>query len=153
MATIKKMEPMKTLPGSLLFACTHNMVRSPMAEAMLQARFAKRIFLDSCGIHPGTMDGFTVKVMEEVGLDISSHAPKNFDDLQDDYFDMVVCFSEESFAIAREFARGKSTDVEYWPVYDVALTSENQQLRLNAYRYVRDVITRYLNDRFPDVEN
>ena len=44
MATIKKMEPMKTLPGSLLFACTHNMVRSPMAEAMMKARFAKRIF-------------------------------------------------------------------------------------------------------------
>ena len=139
---------MADLPGSVLFACTHNMVRSPMAEAMMKARFPGTVFVDSCGIHPGHLDSFTVRVMEEVGLDVSRHEPKDFNDLLDGSFDLVVCFSEESHAMAGEFVLGKSMELEYWPIYDAALTSENQQFRLDAYRMVRDAIAAELDARF-----
>ena len=135
-------------PGSVLFACTHNMVRSAMAEGMMKSRFPGTVFVDSCGIHPGSMDSFTVKAMAEIDMDISSHEPKTFDDIKDANFDLVICFSEDSHALAKEFVRGKSMELEYWPVYDAALTSENQQLRLDAYRMVRDEISRRLDDRF-----
>ena len=139
---------MTDIPGSVLFACTHNMIRSPMAEAMMKARFPGTVFVDSCGVHPGSMDIFTVKAMEEVGLDVSRHEPKDFNDLVDGYFDLVVCFSEESHARARDFVSGKSMELEHWPIYDTGLTSENQQLRLDAYRTVRDTITGRLDERF-----
>ena len=135
-------------PGSVLFACTHNMIRSPMAEAMMKARFPGKVFVDSCGIHPGSMDSFTVQVMAEMDIDVSRHEPKNFNDLQDGYFDLVVCFSEESHAIAKDFVKGKSMELEFWPIYDAGLTSENQQLRLDAYRMVRDAIADRLGERF-----
>ena len=139
---------MADIPDSVLFACDHNMIRSPMAEAMMKARFPSKVFADSCGIHPGSMDAFTVKVMEEIGLDVSRHEPKNFGDLQDGYFDLVVCFSEASHALAQEFVQGKSMELELWPIYDAALASENQQLRFDAYRTVRDAIALKLDERF-----
>ena len=139
---------MAGLPGSVLFACAHNSVRSAMAEAMMKARFPGAVFADSCGIHPGSMDSFTVKAMAEVGIDISSHEPKTFDDVKDGSFDLVVCFSEDSHALAKEFVRGRSMELEYWPIYDATLTSENQQLRLDAYRMVRDAISGKLDERF-----
>lgn len=137
------------LPGSVLFACTHNMIRSPMAEALMKARFPNQVFTDSCGIHAGSVDSFVITVMKELEIDVSHHQPKNFDDLQDEFFDLIVCFSEESHAAALDFTRDKATEVEHWPIYDVALTSENQQLRLNAYRMVRDTIASRLDAKFP----
>lgn len=139
----------RKVPGSILFACTHNMIRSPMAEAIMKQRFPNTVFVDSCGIHAGSADGFVTNVMQELGIDISGHTPKNFDDLEDEFFDMIICFSEDSRARAEEFAAGKAMEVEYWPVYDVALTSENQQLRLNAYRVVRDTIIKRIEASFP----
>ena len=139
---------MVDIPGSVLFACDHNMIRSPMAEAMVKARFPNRVFVDSCGIHPGSPDSFTVKVMAEIDLDVSRHEPKDFNDLVDGYFDLVVCFSEDSHARAAEFVRGKSMELEHWPIYDAGLTSENRQVRIDAYRLVRDTIARRLDERF-----
>ena len=139
---------MADIPGKILFACTHNTIRSPMAEAMLKARFDGKVAVDSCGIHPGTMDSFTARVMAEIDMDISSHEPKTFEDIQTASFDLVVCFSEDSHALAQGLMGGGSTEVEYWPIYDAALTSESQQHRLDAYRLVRDAIAGKLDERF-----
>ncbi|MGC6485548.1 MAG: low molecular weight phosphatase family protein [Candidatus Puniceispirillales bacterium] len=134
--------------ATILFACTHNMIRSPMAEALMKARFPNRVFVDSCGITEGSLDGFVVTVMDEIGIDLKAHQPKRFADLDDEYFDLIICFSEDSHKHATEFARGKSTEVEYWPVYDAALASENREERLKAYRAVRDEIAARLDARF-----
>ena len=135
-------------PRSVLFACTHNMIRSPMAEGIFKKRFKDDIFVDSCGIHAGVADNFTTLVMEEIEIDLSNHSPKNFDDLSDESFDLIICFSEDSYAVAQEFAHNKAIKVEHWPIYDVALTSEKHQVRLEAYRMVRNEIIRHLDERF-----
>jgi len=142
------MPTVSSLPGTVLFACTHNMIRSPMAEGIMKEFFPKRIFVDSCGIHAGTSDGFVITVMQEMGIDMTRHAPKCFGDLDDEYFDQIICFSEDSFQMAQEFARGKSTEVEYWPVFDAGLTSDNREERLAAYRLVRDRIHALIRERF-----
>lgn len=135
-------------PATILFACTHNMIRSPMAEALMKARFPKTVFIDSCGITEGSLDGFVVTVMDEIGIDLMAHQPKRFVDLEDEYFDLIICFSKESYDQAVEFAQGKSTEVEHWPVFDAALASENREERLKAYRAVRDDIASRLDNRF-----
>ena len=136
------------LPGTVLFACTHNMIRSPIAEGLTKAMFPNKVFVDSCGIYAGVPDGFVITVMEEVGIDMSAHKPKSFADLEDEYFDLIICFSQESYELAQDLAKGKSTEVEYWPVFDAALGSDAREERLQAYRQVREIISEKLNIRF-----
>ena len=140
--------PGKKPPATILFACTHNMIRSPMAEALMKDKFGSRIFIDSCGITDGSPDGFAATVMDEIGIDLKAHQPKCFADLEDEYFDLIICFSDVSYAMAENIARNKSTEVEYWPVFDAALGSDNREERLQAYREVRDIIAAKLKDRF-----
>ncbi len=136
------------LPSSILFACTHNMIRSPMAAAMMKDMFHEQITVDSCGINAGSSDGFTIAVMQEVGLDLADHTPKNFDRLEDSNVDMVICFSKDSFERAKHTNATKSCLVELWPIYDPALVAENRNERVRAYRYVRDTIRQMLVERF-----
>ena len=142
------MTVLRNLPETILFVCTHNMIRSPMAEAMMKARFGNKVFIDSCGITEGSPDGFSIAVMEEINIDMNAHHPKRFEDLEDEYFDLIVCFSETSRDHAVEFTRDKSTEVEYWPIYDAGLVSENREEKLRAYRAVRDTIASRLDERF-----
>ena len=141
------------LPTTVLFACTHNMIRSPMAEGLMKSLFPNKVFADSCGIDAGIpdtgiLDGFMINVMDEINIDMSQHKPKSFLDLNDDYFDLIVCFSDISYGQAVQFAKGKSIEVEYWPVFDSGLVSDNRGERIKAYRLVRGIITEKLKARF-----
>ena len=64
---------MSELPGSVLFACSHNAIRSPMAENILRYFHGRRIFVQSAGVRPAELDPFAVAVMDEIGIDISRH--------------------------------------------------------------------------------
>ncbi|MBL6781720.1 MAG: low molecular weight phosphatase family protein [Alphaproteobacteria bacterium] len=143
--------PIDKLPLNILFACTHNKIRSPMAEAMMKNMYADHIGLvDSCGMDDGgdIGDGFTIAVMQEIGLNIMDHEPKSFADISQSHFDMVICFSEASYEDASRMMSLAGASIEYWPVYDMALIAEGREARLNAYRNVRDDIKTMLNDRF-----
>ena len=138
-------------PLNILFACTHNKIRSPMAEAMMKSTYAHHIgMVDSCGMDDGgdIGDGFTIAVMQEVGLDLMDHEPKSFADLELLPFDLVMCFSEASYEEASRIPMLANATIEYRPVYDMELIAEGREARLNAYRNVRDDINTLLNDRF-----
>ena len=72
---------MADLPSAVLFACTMNSVRSPMAEGILKFLHGTRIYVDSVGVRSLDVDGFAVTVMDEIGIDITGHRAKTFDDL------------------------------------------------------------------------
>ena len=84
---------MGDLPGSVLFCCTQNALRSPMAEAMLKHLHGRRIYVDSAGVRRGPIDEFAVAVMDELGIDITKHRAKSFDDLEDGSFDLIISLS------------------------------------------------------------
>jgi protein-tyrosine-phosphatase len=86
--------------GAILFACNINAVRSAMAETMVKDAFPGKIFVDSCGVTPGIQDGFATAVMQEIGLDMSAHQPKSFDDLDSGFYDVIISFSPEAHAAA-----------------------------------------------------
>lgn len=126
------------LPSSVLFACSMNSVRSPMAEGIMKVLFPFKVYAQSAGVHEGETDGFAVAVMEEIGADISGHQPKTFEELHDTSFDLIVSLSPEAHHHALELAHTMDIDVEYWPTQDPTLESGTRDQRLLAYRRVRD---------------
>jgi len=127
---------MKTLPSSVLFACSQNSVRSPMAEALAKRLYGHSAYLDSVG------------VLDEVGVDVHRHHAKTFDDVDPSSFDLIVTLSPEAHHRALDFARNTATEVEYWPVPDATAVEGSREARLQAYREVRDLILRRLKERF-----
>jgi len=136
-------------PHSVLFACTMNAVRSPIAEAYLKHLFGKQIYVDSVGLKRSEVDGFAIAVMDELGFDLKTHKPKTFDDLEDTSFDLIVTLSPEAHHKALEWARHMATEVEYWPTFDATAVEGDRERRLEAYRQVRDLIIKRIQERFP----
>jgi protein-tyrosine-phosphatase len=139
------------LPGAVLFACNHNRVRSPMAEALMKLMFGDRVYVDSCGLRPGDddePDPFAVAVMDELGADLSRHRVKTFDDLEEGAFDVVISLTPEAQHRAVELARHHAVDIEYWPTYDPTLTMGPREAVLEAYRETRDGLAARIRARF-----
>ena len=140
---------MRELPGSVLFCCTQNALRSPMAEAMMKHLHGRRVFVDSVGVRAGPLDDFAVAVMDEIGIDITRHKPKSFDDLEDDSFDLIISLSPEAQHKAVDMTRALAAEVEFWNTFDPSVVEGSREARLEAYRQVRDQLMRRLLQRFP----
>jgi protein-tyrosine-phosphatase len=137
------------LPGAVLFACSRNAVRSPMAEAILKHLARARVYVVSAGVRAGEPDPFAEAVMEELGIDISAHKPQSLGDLADTSFDLIVSLSPEAHHKALQLAEGYAIDVEYWPTADPTLAHGSREQILDAYRGVRDGLFRRIKARFP----
>ena len=135
---------MGSLPGSVLFACSMNSIRSPMAESYLKYLHGTRVYVDSVGVRAGKIDGFAVAVMEEIGIDLSRHRSKSFDDLEDTMYDLVITLSPEAHHAALELTRTMAVDVEYWPTFDPTAAEGSREQMLDSYRAVRDALHAYL---------
>ena len=137
------------LPGAVLFACTMNSVRSPMAAAILRHLAGRRVYVESAGVRAGGPDAFAQAVMDEIGIDMSKHRSKTFDDLEDTSFDLIVSLSPEAQHSAVEMTRTMACDVEFWPTMDPSVIEGTREERLEAYRDVRDKLMERIRDRFP----
>ena len=136
-------------PTAVLFACTHNAVRSPMAEGLLKHLLGHRIYVDSVGVHEGEVDPFAVQAMDEIGIDIGRHRPKTFDDLEDESYDLVISLSPEAQHRAVEMTRVMACDVVFWNTFDPTIVEASRDVRLAAYRQVRDQLMARIKNHFP----
>lgn len=139
---------MRDLPGAVLFACTQNAVRSPMAEALLKHLLGHRVYVDSVGVRAGEIDPFAVEVMDEIGINLSRHRSKSFDDLEDTSYDLIISLSPEAQHKAVELTRAMACEVEFWMTFDPSIVEGNRETRLDAYRAVRDQLKRKIEERF-----
>ena len=140
---------MGDLPGSVLLCCTMNALRSPMAEAMLKHLHGRQIYVDSAGVRIGPLDEFAVAVMDELGIDITRHKAKSFDDLEDGSFDLIISLSPEAQHRAVEMTRTMAAEVEFWNTFDPSVLEGSRESRMEAYRQVRDQLMRRILERFP----
>ena len=141
---------MVALASAVLFACTMNAVRSSMAEGILKFLHGSRIYIDSAGVRRGEIDGYTISVMDEIGIDLSKHKSKTFEDLEDAYYDVVIPLSPEAQHKAVEMTRVMACEVEFWNTFDpTIIESEKREVRLDAYRQVRDQLLKRIKVRFP----
>jgi protein-tyrosine-phosphatase len=134
-------------PGSVLFICGLNAVRSPMAEALARRLFGKTTYIASAGVRKGELDPFSVKVMEEVGIDISKHRPHTIEDLEDDNFDLIITLAPEAHHKALDMTRTLAAEVEYWPTPDPQLATGSRDQILDTYRSVRDGLAKRIKTR------
>lgn len=134
--------PSPKKPQSVLFACSFNSVRSPMAEGIAKHYFGREVFTGSAGLRKGELDPFAVAALEEIGIDISKHRPRTFDDLEDDNFDMIISLSPEAHHRALEFTRSAAIEAAYWPTIDPTAVQGSREQMLDAYRGVRDELVK-----------
>lgn len=139
---------MSALPSSVLFACTQNSVRSPMAEAIARRLYGQSVFIDSVGVRASGLDTFTAAVLDELGIDAGRHEGKEFADVDPSSFELIVTLSPEAHHSALEFTRNTATEVEYWPMPDPSAVEGSREARLDAYRLTRDMILARLKARF-----
>ena len=124
-----------------------------MAEGILKFLHGNSIYVDSVGVRKGEINGYAIAVMDEIGIDISKHKSKSFDDLEDSYFDLVIPLSPEAQHKAVEMTRVMACDVEFWNTFDPSLIeSENRETVLNAFRTIRDQLMKKLEQRFPRIK-
>ena len=109
----------------------------------------QQVYVDSVGLRPLPIDPFAVAALDEIGIDLSRHRPKSFDDLEDDYFDLVISLSPEAQHRAVELTRTSSCEIEFWPTMDPSLITGSREQRLDAYRALRDELLRRLAPPLP----
>ncbi len=130
-------------PGAVLFSCSFNAVRSPMAEGLARHLFGRDVYVASAGVRADMeADPFVIAAMAEVGIDLTHHRPRTYEELEDASFDLIVTLSPEAHHKALEFTRMLACDVLYWPTIDPTAVEGSRERRLNAYREIRDGLTR-----------
>ncbi len=134
---------------AVLFACTMNAIRSPMAESILKHLQGDRIYVDSAGVRGGEIDSFAIAAMDEIGIDLSRHKSKTFDDLEDESFDLVITLSPEAQHRAVELTRVMAIELEFWHTFDPSIVKGSREARLDVYRQVRDQLLDRIRQRFP----
>lgn len=80
----------------VLFICTHNAARSQMAEAFLRALRGDAYEAFSAGTEPGVLNPRVIKVMSEVGIDISGQRSKRISEVMDKEFDLVITLCDRA---------------------------------------------------------
>ena len=143
---MEQVRPDHRRPQSVLFACTLNTVRSPMAEAIARHYFGREIYFASAGLKRGEPDPFALKAMEEIGVDLTRHKPRTFEDLEDSNFDLIVTLSPQAHHRALEFTRTMAVEVVYWPTPDATAAQGSREMILDAYRDVRDRLVKRIKE-------
>jgi len=131
---------------SVLFVCTMNAVRSPMAAGLLRHLKGRALYVESAGVHAGELDPMAVQVMAEIGITLNTHHPRTFDEFRDHPFDLVVALSQEAELRARDL--GGAASVEYWQTDDPTQVEGSLEQRRAAYRAVRDALKRRIGAYF-----
>ena len=136
------------LPSAVLFACTQNAIRSPMASGLMRHFYGHTVYTSSAGVNAGKPDDFAISVMEELGIDIAYRSPRSFDELEDTSFDIIISLSPEAQHKAVELTRTMACEVEYWPTLDPAFVSGSREQIVESYRGVRDGLLKRIRERF-----
>lgn len=134
----------------VLFLCTGNSCRSQMAEGWARHLQGRVLEPYSAGIETHGLNPNAVKVMSEVGVDISQHRSKTLDDLKDVSFDYVVTVCAHAHETCPIFPRGaKVIHVGFDDPPRLAKNATSEDEALDHYRRVRDEIRAFI-ETLPD---
>ena len=129
-----------------------------MAEGIMKKLYGTGTYVQSVGvINDLEIDGFSISVCEEIGVELSRHRSRSFDEMEkwgDDLssFDLIVALSPASQRRALELTRLFHLTVEYWPILDPTGIGEAREMKLVAYRQTRDQIVNKLKEKWGQFE-
>jgi len=116
-------------------------------------------YVQSVGVkHDLEIDGFAIAVCQEMGVELSRHRARSFDQLEqwgDDLgsFDLIVALSPASQRRALELTRYYSLDVEYWPILDPTGLGETRDTKLDSYRQTRKQLIDRMTQKWGEPEH
>ena len=129
---------MMTGTKKVLFVCTGNSVRSQMAEGLLNALGSGQWKVQSAGVFPSYVHPLAIRVMEEIGINISQQTSKPVDQFINEKFDDVITLCDYAAQVCPNFpGQGKRL---HWPFEDPAAAIGTLEERLAVFRRVRDEI-------------
>ncbi len=129
-----------------------------MAEGIMKKLFGTGTYVQSVGvINDLEIDGFSIAVCDEIGVELSRHRSRSFDEMErwgDDLssFDLIVALSPASQRRALELTRLFHLTVEYWPILDPTGIGETREMKLVSYRQTRDQILNKLREKWGQFE-
>jgi len=116
--------------------------------------YGMQTYVQSVGVKNDLeIDGFAIAVCQEIGVELSRHRSRSFDEMEqwgDDLssFDLVVALSPASQRRALELTRYFHLTVEYWAIMDPTGLGESREAKLDAYRQSRDQILQQLKSHW-----
>ncbi|MGO7418454.1 low molecular weight phosphatase family protein, partial [Rhizobium ruizarguesonis] len=72
-------------------------------------------YIRSAGVRAGKRDPFVDAVLEEIGLSLGRSQPQTLEELEDDYFDLIITLSPHAHQAVLELTRSSAVEVVYWP--------------------------------------
>jgi protein-tyrosine-phosphatase len=87
--------------------------------------------------------------MDEIGIDISRHRSRSFEQLDDEFFDLVISLAPEAQHRAVEMTRNSHCELKFWHMPDPSVVEGSREARLYAYRALRDMLMRRIREEFP----
>lgn len=120
----------------VLFLCTENACRSQMAEGLVNHDLAGQVKAFSAGVRPTQVNPRAVKVMAELGIDISHHRSKSVEELKGEPYDLVITVCDQAAEECPLFPG--DTEVRHVGFPDPAKATGSEEEILTAFRRVRD---------------
>jgi arsenate reductase len=125
---------------SVLFLCTGNSARSQMAEAFLRHYGGERFEAHSAGLEPKEIHPYTVRVMEELGIDLSGQRSKDvMEYLGQRHFSYLITVCAHAEANCPKVFPGVGQRI-HWALEDPAAFEGSEEAKLGKFRQIRDEI-------------
>jgi len=150
---------------AILFVCTHNSARSQLAEGLLRNLYGNKYTVFSAGTNPTKVNPLAVKVMFEIGIDISAQRSKNLDEFAETEIDLAVAVCQNSaktlctlcsspLSMGRPLiVNAKLHKTKKYIVHGFEDPSEvegTEEEKLAAFRKIRDQIKTWITEYFAD---
>lgn len=130
----------------VLFICTHNSARSQMAEGLLRTLHGDRYEAFSAGTKPTEVNPYAIKVMAEIGIDITSHRSKSVEEFRGIQFDYVVTVCDQARETCPFFPGAKK--ILHQSFEDPSKEIGTDEMKLIVFRRLRDEIRDWIIKTF-----
>ncbi len=130
-------------PKRTLILCTGNSARSQMAEGLLRHDGGEKFEVFSAGVKPSSVRTEAIRVMNEIGIDISGHRSKSVDEFAGQQFDYVITVCDDAKETCPVFP-GKAIRVHQSFEDPPPPSIGSDEERLSIFRHVRDEIREWM---------
>ena len=149
----------------VLFLCEHNSARSQMAEGLLRHLYGEKYEVFSAGANPTQVNPFAIKVMAEMGIDISKHFSKSIEEFRNKEIDLVVSVCHSNTKLTCSLCSSpivmgrpqlisstlpKAKRYLHHGFNDPSEVGGSEEVQTLAFRHARDEIRMWITDNFAD---
>jgi len=151
----------------VLFLCMHNSARSQMAEGLLRHYYGAKYKVFSAGATPTSVNPFAVKVMAEIGIDISIQYSKSIEEFRNKDIDLVISVCKSSPKLVCAFCSSpiigdrpeiidetlpQAKHYLHYPFNDPSEVEGSEEEKIAAFQRTRDDIKKWIVDYFTDLK-